>query len=36
MILGKAAMARMEAKLKIVRSELDSGLDRALGADFPA
>jgi short-subunit dehydrogenase len=36
MILGKAAMARMEAKLKIVRSELDSGLERALGADFPA
>jgi NADP-dependent 3-hydroxy acid dehydrogenase YdfG len=36
MVLGKAAMTRMEAKLKILRSELDSGLERALGADFPA
>ncbi len=35
MVLGKMAMTRMEAKLKTVRSELDSGLERALGADFP-
>jgi NAD(P)-dependent dehydrogenase (short-subunit alcohol dehydrogenase family) len=36
MVLGKIAMARMEAKLKTMRSELDSGLERALGADFPS
>lgn len=35
MLLGKMAMTRMETKLKTLRSELDSGLDRALGADFP-
>ncbi len=36
MLLGKIAMTRMEAKLKTLRSELDSGLERALGADFPS
>ena len=35
MVLGKIAMTRMEAKLKTMRSELDSGLERALDADFP-
>ena len=35
MLLGKLAMDRMEVKLKNLRSELDSGLARALGADFP-
>ena len=36
MLLGKLAMSRMEAKLKTLRSELDSGLERALSADFPS
>ena len=36
MILGKIAMDRVEAKLRTLRSELDSGLERALGADFPS
>ena len=35
MLLGKMALDRMEVKLKSLRSELDSGLERALGADFP-
>ncbi|HTL98408.1 MAG TPA: oxidoreductase [Holophagaceae bacterium] len=35
MVLGKIAMNRVEAKLKTLRGELDSGLERALGADFP-
>lgn len=35
MLLGKMAMDRMEAKLKTMRSDLESGLERALGADFP-
>lgn len=36
MVLGRIAMTRMEAKLKTLRAELDSGLEQALGADFPA
>ena len=36
MLLGKLAMTRMETKLKTLRSELESGRERALGADFPA
>lgn len=35
MVLGKIAMTRLEAKLKTLQSELDSGLDRALSADYP-
>jgi NAD(P)-dependent dehydrogenase (short-subunit alcohol dehydrogenase family) len=35
MVLGKIAMSRMETKLKSLRAELDSGLERALGADYP-
>ena len=34
--IGKIAMDRVEAKLRTLRSELDSGLERALGTDFPS
>jgi NAD(P)-dependent dehydrogenase (short-subunit alcohol dehydrogenase family) len=35
MLLGKAAVDRLSAKLSSLQREMESGRDRALGADFP-